>query len=56
MVLAQRDHIDTDLIGQYRLGHRGADRLRMREDLAPVVARPVAEAVDTELDFARLDM
>ena len=54
VVLAQRDNVDTDLVGQDRLGHRGADRLRVRDDHALVVSGPVAEAVDAELDLRNI--
>ncbi|MFD8331533.1 hypothetical protein ACFV42_02570 [Streptomyces solisilvae] len=54
MVLAQRNNVDTDLVGKDRFGHRGADRLRMRDDHALVVSGPVSEAVDTELDLRNI--
>lgn len=51
VVLAERDHVDTDLVGQYRLVEHRADRLRMRDHFPVLVPGKVPEAVDAELDL-----
>ncbi|MCA1790148.1 MAG: hypothetical protein LC667_09905, partial [Thioalkalivibrio sp.] len=53
VVFAQRHHVDADPFCQHRLVDGGADRLRVRDGLAPVVAGQVAEAVDAELEVVR---
>ena len=50
VVLAQRDDVNADLVGEDPLGDDPPDRLRVRDDLAAVVPGQVPEGVDAELD------
>ena len=50
MVLAERDDVDADLVGQHRLVDDLPDRRAVGDDLALIVAGQVAEGVDAELE------
>ena len=56
MVLAHRDDVNAGLVGEDRFGHDPPDRLRVRDDLAPVVPGQVPEGVDAELDGVHRDL
>jgi hypothetical protein len=50
-MLTDGDGVDADVVGQHRLVDDGPYRPCLRHDLAPIVARQIAEAVDAECDL-----
>jgi hypothetical protein len=51
-MFTQCDHVDAEVVGQYGLVDDLADRRGVRERLAGVVLRHVAEGVEAELNCA----